>query len=240
MERVERITKIERLNFISFGIEEEIILPNEANSNDSENLINEPPELPYGMNLIAEDALQEMLANAKKEGHSQGYNEGVIAAEEKAKNDLQTRDENIKSVLDLIANRITIAAETHTANINKQNDAMQKLIMVAAKKIAGNSIKDEPYQIVESLIKLSSILISGNTKIIIKVAPILIEVVKERIENIRQIISGFEGEIIIEEDKDLSEFDCRVEWKNGYAEHNNEKLCQDIEQIISRIFSKGT
>jgi len=47
--------------------------------------------------------------------------------------------------------------------------------------------------------------------------------------------SGFNGNLVLFEDQDLAPGDCRVEWADGGAERNIDRVWEDIELAITRF-----
>ncbi len=174
------------------------------------------------------------LETAKKEAQDKGYREGVAATEEKFKKEAGEREDAIRSLLDVIANRITIAAESHARAIKGQEAALGKLTMMIARKVSGEALKREPYSNVEALLKECVVLITGQPKIIISVAPARVEGLKQRVDTLRPLLPGFEGSMVVEEDSALGEQDCRVNWTGGYGEHNAAKIWSDIESLVTQ------
>jgi flagellar biosynthesis/type III secretory pathway protein FliH len=169
---------------------------------------------------------------ARTEGHTQGYSEGTAAAEAKLNKADAAREEAIRGLLDVIANRITMAAESHATYVKNQEETMGKLVIAIARKLSGDALKSDPYANVESLLRECMGLIAGSPKIVIVVALTRSVDLKRRMDTLRPQLQGFEGELVVEEDPTLGEQDCRVEWKGGYGEHNAEALWKSIEAIV--------
>lgn len=224
--------RVQRFSFSSFGDGEkkrdeptQLAQPPVA---EETNRFFEPPVIPQ--NVITEEELQ----NAKKDGYEQGYKEGFTACEAKVEKEKAKLEEDIKSVLETIANRLTIAAEEHSSYISCQFEITKTLALAVARKVAGDAIKYEPYESVEAVLRECLALIVGESRVIISVSSSIAPGLKQRIDSLRPLLPGFDGELIVEESDSLNENDCRVEWKGGYAGRDTARLWNDIENIIAR------
>ncbi len=220
-------SRVHRFKFSSFDGED---MQADMQKNPAEKIADTPAiELPPPPPLFTEQELQ----NARNEGHAKGMQEGGLAAQAKLDKEAAAREESIHSLLEVIANRITIAAESHTAYLKQQQETVSKLVLAVAQKIAGDALKREPYANVESLMLECMGMINGEAKVMVVVSPARSEGLRQRIDTLKPMLQGFEGEIAVGEDEALSDHDCRVEWKNGYGERNTDILWKKIEAIIA-------
>lgn len=230
MQQIHNVSRVQRLSFISFGEEPKVPEPAqqtlEVVDKVPEPFIPEPPP-----KLITEEEVKA----ARTDGKNQGYKEGYAAAEAKVSKETVKREEDVKAVLDLIANRITLAAEEHTKYIENKREMMNKLVLGIAHKVAGDAMKSDPYATVETVMRECLGLIIGEPKIVVTVSEALTAGLKQRIDSIRPKLSGFTGDLVVESSADIKDNDCRVEWKNGYGEHDAAKIWNDIETIIAKI-----
>lgn len=225
-------SRVQRFSFASFGEEGKLEdqVPVAQTSVIEEKRAYEPALPPVPEHKITE----EELTKARQDGHSQGYSEGVAVGEAKVEKDSVKREEDIKAILELLANRLIIASEGHASTIAGHLDTMKHLTMAIARKVAGDALKSEPYEIVESTLRECLALMIGQPRIVVTVSPVLVAGLKQRIDALRPLLPGFEGELVVEESEAVSENDCRVEWKGGYAGRDTTKLWNDIENVIAR------
>ncbi len=223
-------SRIQRLSFVSFG-QEDNKLPEAA-----EKLLAMEEQIEASVTEtvqhIAPLITEEQLQKAREDGRVQGYNEGLAAAEAKSQDEAAKREEEIKSVLETIASRITLAAEEHASYIASRQDVMNKAVVAIAKKIANDALKAEPYATVEATLKECLALIIDEPKVTVTVPVGMSAGLKQRIDSLRPLLLEFNGELLVQEDADLKENDCRVAWKNGYGERDMARLWSDIETII--------
>jgi flagellar assembly protein FliH len=227
---------IKRFRFASFDGKEEAEAVPAASSQPAAKTEPAPaaPAGPLPLPLALPAITEKDLQSARAEAQSQGYREGYAAAQAKFTRETNAREEAVKSLLEIIANRITIAAETHREAIKEREVLMAKLVMASAKKVAGDALKKEPYATVESLLHECMALIAGEAKVKVVVSHALAAGLRQRIDMLKPALQDFEGELVVEEDNALLEQDCRVEWTNGHAERTNEDVWRAIEAVIMK------
>ena len=227
---IETTSHLHRFSFTSFDAKEEeapAVLP-EVKKTEAPLPPSGPLPLPLQLPAITERDLQA----ARSEAQALGYREGYAAAQAKFNKEAAAREDAIKSLLEIVANRITIAAETHAATLKEREALMRKLVIACARKVAGDALKREPYAAVESLLRECAGLIASEPKVTVVVSNTLASGLKQRIDMLRPALQGFSGELKVEEDTGLLDQDCRVEWKNGYGERSAEELWSAIEAIV--------
>lgn len=73
-------------------------------------------------------------------------------------------------------------------------------------------------------------------RIIVKVAEPLVETVRGKLEAAVQA-HGFEGRVVVQPDSRLNAGDARVEWADGGAERDQERLWSEIENTVERALA---
>jgi len=221
---------IHRLHYASFNEKGEKAATPKSSIAESKTAAEPVKQAPPPPPTFSEKDIQ----TARGEAQKLGYNEGYAAAETKLNKEAAAREDAVHALLEVIANRITLAAESFAAKRQTQEDALPKLALAIAQKLTAEALKREPYAIAESLIRECVGLIAGRPVIVVTVSPARIEGLKQRIGVLTPMLQGFTGELKVEEDAALSEQDCRVEWGDGYAEHHAETVWSDIQAIIAK------
>lgn len=224
--------QLQRFRFASFDAKEEKEAITAAKAEPAPELAPAGPiPLPLQLPAISEAELQ----TARAEAQGQGYREGYAAAQAKFDKESNTREEAIRTLMEIIANRITLAAEAHAQLVKGREDLMGRLVVAAARKVAGDAMRREPYVAVEALLKDCMNLLAGVPKLKVVVSSALAPGLNQRIEALRPLLQGFDGELVVEEDAALLDQDCRVEWGNGHAERNTENLWSAIEAVVGKM-----
>lgn len=218
--------RIERLHFVSFGSKEEKL---RAAAKAAIEIKQPEPVIPPPPVFS-----EAQLHAAKQEAHKQGYGEGYQAAEAKINHENVAREEATKGLLEIIANRITLAAEAQTSHRKRQEEAVASLALAIARKLTAKALKREPYSIAESLLTECMDLVVGQSRLIIAMPKGRADGFKQRMGSLTPLLKGFKGDIQVEEDAALEEYDCRVEWNGGHAIHHAQTIWNDIQAIITK------
>ncbi len=223
-------TRVQRFSFVSFG-QEKIQVPPPV-----EEIAVEGAQQPVEAKPVLQERIvrEEELHRARSEGRDQGYKEGVAAAEAKFNTETSKREEAVKGVLEAIANRVTIAASEHAAYVKERQDILSRAVVTIARKVAGDALKAEPYAGIEATLRECLAVITGEPKIAITVPSGTAAGLRQRVDTMRPLLGGFAGEMVVEENAELQESDCRVEWGSGYVSRDTAALWSEIENIISR------
>ena len=234
--------RVERYKLVSFGPEESVgeLHPHvhthahahSADQQEPEAIMADQPEPPPPP--PPPSFSEQQMNEAKQQAFQQGYASGKIDAEAAINKQAEAEAAAIKAVLDLISNRITIASETHTEYLKSQQEVMLRTILAVARKVAGDALKSEPHASVESLLRECVGLVAGTERVVVAVPPAKLEGLRQAIKLVREQLTGFQGELVIEPDANLGENDCRVEWNNGQAVRNTESLWAAIEALLRK------
>jgi flagellar assembly protein FliH len=226
---------VQRFKFASFdGKDEAPVAVKQEAPPKAQPVVAAPADGPMHLPLQLPAITEKDLAAARSEAQAAGYREGYAAAQGKFNKEAAAREDAIKSLLEIIANRITIAAETHATSMKEREDLMARLTLAAARKVAGEAIKREPFAAVQSLLHETLNLVADESQVTVVVSSALAAGLKQRIDMLKPMLGGFSGELKVEEDPHLLDQDCRVEWGNGFAERNTDALWKEIEGIIMK------
>lgn len=233
-------SRVERFRFMSFNekgkqtdapaqapaAQENVDMPSLADALASVTAEAPPPPPP----TFSEAQLEQAKQEAFQQGMVAGRNEAE-AARDKAAEEQATA---VKSLLQMISNRISIASEEHTRFLKNQHELLLNLSMAVARKVAGDALKREPQTSVQALLKECMGLFAGNERITVFVPTQRYEGLKLAVDTIIPQLKDFQGQLEIQGEDALAENDCRVEWKSGMAEYNAELLWSEIENIVKK------
>lgn len=175
---------------------------------------------------------EQEMALAKQLAFQEGLLAGKKEAEAARDKEAEEQAATLQSLLGLVANRVTIASETHLQLVKLQQEILIRITLAIARKVAGDALRREPYASVEALIKECIGLVSGKERLLVAVTPQKYEGLRQSVDSIRKQIPEFAGEIAVEADATLADDDCRVEWNNGQAARSVEALWADVESLV--------
>ncbi|MDA5193014.1 FliH/SctL family protein [Govanella unica] len=102
-----------------------------------------------------------------------------------------------------------------------------------ARKIAPRAFRTAPLDEIADMVNDYVALCYNEPRIVIRVADPLVDPLKELSSRIASD-QGYIGKIVILGDARLQGSDCKIEWADGGAERNEEKLMHDLDRLVAR------
>jgi len=169
---------------------------------------------------MSENALAEMLAAARAEGHAEGLTEG--------ENGVNARNAKaLAGAAQALANRtMEMAAAVDDARAEILDEAVGLAVSVG-RKLARNLVSREPLAEIEELIRECLSGLEAAPHLVIRCAPELADAVKD-IATAGMATSSFAGRLVVMGDPDQQPGNCRLEWVDG-------GLVRDIAAIEAEI-----
>ena len=165
-----------------------------------------------------EQIREESYQNGKKDGNSEA---------------LMGIEESINKLLITISDEIN-NLEVKQELVNKEiSDNLILLIQTIIKKIfptlAKNSAVEEIIKVIVDLPKLYT----EEPEILVKINPLIIDQLNDHLSE--KILDNTRlKKLKLVEDSSVEEGDCQIDWSNGSAERNLDKLVQKMDDIISQ------
>lgn len=158
----------------------------------------------------------------------QAYDEGFKEGHAQALQEIEARTQEALNHIHASLNQLFEARGTVERNLEVQSIQLSYL---TAKKLVPSLIKKYPTEEIENLIH--ECLMSGYSepKIVIRSTEELLESLKAKIEHMVQT-TGFQGELALIPDPNLTSLDCTVEWPNGGATRNLSSLESQIKTKV--------
>ncbi len=175
---------------------------------------------------------EQDLERARAEGHAAGKKIGAREA-------MQSIEQKISAAMTAISAQMSgltqAQAESH---LRQGQEALEVALTVVRKifpRLAGRHGLDE----VESVVSDCLERLRDEPRIVIRVADAVLDQVEARIGELAAR-AGFEGKIVYLAQDGSNPGDIRVEWADGGAERDSERLWREIEQITARVAGEGT
>ena len=173
------------------------------------------PEVTY-----SEDEVQEIVRQAEERGYERGYKSYSDADE--AKKNFIIEDMNNK-LLNVIASR-----SEDEAKIEQEFLQMSRLIV---QKFIPSMVDQDAVSGIKSFLADNFSNFKREPKLSFYFNPIVINDAQEVISLLASK-NDFEGKISIHKDDSLPVNDCRIEWKSGGVEFNNQKMLDKIGVLL--------
>lgn len=169
-----------------------------------------------------------------EEDIAQARQEGLNAGKEEARAEtLNGIEMKISDSLDVIGNRLANLNQIQADSIARISEDAASLAFAVAKKIF--PVLNEKGALEEVTTVIEDVLqrLVQEPRISIKVAIEQSEKIKERVDNYVQE-KGFDGNISVIGEENLSPGDVTIEWSDGSASRNSASLIEEIDDIIAQ------
>jgi flagellar assembly protein FliH len=215
----------EKFMFDTIFDELEPIMPEiaeeELHSTDGEELLEEVP-----VEEVIPTFSEEELNAARQEGFVNGKEQGMsesLAGIEKSTGD----------TLNIISNNLTkLFADQNQANQEISDDATALSLAIVRKFFPSLNEQSALDEVTSTVVKLLNRLID-EPRILIKANATISEDLAERLTRHFEE-KGFNGNLSVIADEDVTMGDCKLEWSNGTAERNLSALMGEIDDIIAQ------
>jgi len=167
------------------------------------------------------DELEKLKATARSEGES--------SAEARA-------TEALERTIAALTISVRAALDVSHAEIEQVRDDAARLALAMAKKIAPAALAALPASDVETALRQAMHQAIAEPRITLRAAPGVTEVLEPRLTDIAHE-EGYEGRVLIAADPAMTGADCRIEWRGGGAERNENDIENALSALISRHFS---
>lgn len=195
-------------------------------------------DAPDPIDAIAEEAKEEeeepeiVVPTFSEEDIERTRREAFAKGKEEALREAATAIENqiVDAIKAIGAQLSQLISHQQLANSDIFRDAVNISSAITRKTFPKINIEQALPEI-ESVIRQILTQIIEEPRVIIYVHPNISEQLKE---NVKQIASEahFEGRVIISGDDTVAEGDCKIEWSNGGAERNFDRIMSEVDAII--------
>ena len=170
---------------------------------------------------------EEELMLARRQAYDQGRQAGLQEAQ-------ATLEQMTGMALATAAHHLQAlgAAQAQAAEQEAQQAAAVAVALV--RKLHPEFVRRYGVQEIEQAVSDCLSHIDHVVKVTVKVAPALVEAVREKTGGLAQQAS-FEGKLLVAGDAALTPGDCRVEWGDGGAERDQTRAWAQIDQAVEAV-----
>ncbi|MCH7930285.1 MAG: hypothetical protein IIA01_07260, partial [Proteobacteria bacterium] len=180
-----------------------------------------------GLTTRVETFGRDELDAARDEAWRGGAAEG--AARERA------ATERLKATaLETIGARLAGIAGTQTEAIDRTIGMATKLALAIARKVATESLRNQPLVEVEGVIRSCLAELIDEPRVAIRVPDALLDELKDHLDDLAAGC-GYQGKVVLLADPSLEPDDCRVEWADGVAERDTGAAWRELETAIEAL-----
>ncbi len=175
---------------------------------------------------------EEDLERARSEGHASGREIGAQEA-------MQSIEQQISQAVNAVSAQMSGLARAQVESHERQGREALQVALTVVRKIFPRLAGRHGLAEVESVVADCLERLHDEPRIVIRVADAVLDRVEARIGEIAAR-AGFEGKIVYLAQDGLNSGDVRVEWADGGAERDSERLWREIDKITARVESTGT
>jgi len=169
---------------------------------------------------------EEELLQAKEESYQQGREDGQKEAEESR---AWTETNAQRAISEQLAG--LFAAERRSAEANQR--AAIQVAQALLKKLAPALARKEGLSDIEALMRECLMRLGKEPRVVVRVTEELAEAVRAKVDGL-VIESGFEGRVVVIGAPGIEETDCKVEWADGGAERDLDRLMAEVDEVVER------
>ena len=170
---------------------------------------------------LTTEELENMQALARSEGE----------------NDAKARAiETLERTIAALTISVRAALETSHAEIEVVRDDAARLALAMARRIAPAALAALPAGDVEIALRQAMHQAIAEPRITLRAAPAVTEVLEPRLADIAHE-EGYDGRVMIAADPSMTGADCRIEWRGGGAERNEQAIEDALTALIAHRFS---
>jgi flagellar assembly protein FliH len=170
---------------------------------------------------LTTEELDNLQASARNEGESQA---SVRAAEA------------LERTVAALTIAVRAALDTCHAEIETVRAEAAALALAMARKIAPAALAALPAGDVEQALRQAMLQAIGEPRITLRAAPNVAAILEPRLADIAHE-EGYDGRVMIAADPHMTGADCRIEWRGGGAERNEQAIEEALTALIAHRFS---
>jgi flagellar assembly protein FliH len=169
---------------------------------------------------------ESALARVREEAFAEGVNTGL----EQGRNEQTAR---LAAAVECIGAAMAGLGATQAQAMVETRQAAAGLALAIASRLAPVLVARAPLAELEVLIADCLVDLTSEPRVVVRVAPELVDELGERIGALQQS-AAFPGQVIVLGDENVASGDGRVEWADGGAERDLGGLIRAIEERVNR------
>ncbi|MCH8924579.1 MAG: hypothetical protein IH924_00405 [Proteobacteria bacterium] len=169
---------------------------------------------------------EEDLEKARTEGFAAGKESGRQEV-------MQSIEQQISQALSAISGQLTGLSQAQVQASERQTRSAVEAALTVMRKMFPHLAGRHGLAEIESVVCDCLERLRTEPRIVIRVADSLLDQVEQRVSQLAAR-AGFDGKIVFLSQEGLHPGDIRVEWADGGAERDSDRLWHKIDQIIAR------
>jgi len=232
------MNKIEKFNYANFGSDKEEPVQAadfSAGLKKAVRVADQKKDNSYSLEPEATKPVEKTYSekefnDSRIKGYEEGYAKGFGAAKGEADDLNKQIEETIKSIDAKLASISDSAKDA----VKKDEQEVARLVMIIAKKIAGDALEKNPLPEVERIINKAFEQLFDEPVVTIHISAKVAAGIKDRIDSMTAK-KGFTGKVEILEKQDFAPSQCEVMWSGGGMSGDKDIIIKEIDDMCSKI-----
>ncbi len=186
----------------------------------------EPPP-PTFSEAQLEDAKKRAWDDALAEGLRQGRTEALSGIEQLQANLVET-----------MLHRLSDLLVEQSARYAQQREMTLRIALTIARKMLPAYIERQGLAEIEALVMSVVNELSHEPRLVVRVADSQLDAVSIKIQREAER-RGFAGKVVFMGEPELGISDCRLEWADGGAERDTQRLWGEIDRLVAQVLHTG-
>ena len=174
--------------------------------------------------------LEADMEQARQKGFESGKEAG-------AKETRGAIEEEVNQTLNKVSQKLTELFEVRAQAFEHQSREAVETAVTVVRRLFPAWAKQHGVSEIESIVGECLERLREEPRIVIRVADRLLDQVQSRISTLATNC-GFDGKIVFLSQEGLSSGDVRVEWADGGAERDSNRLWREIDDVIGRVIGE--
>jgi flagellar assembly protein FliH len=175
---------------------------------------------------------EEEVNFAREEAFAQGREEGLREAE-------ATRSWSETGAFKIIAEALSGLSRAQASANEANQKAAIEVALAVVRKLSPELAKKGALEEVAGVVRECLMILGNEQRVIVRVPEPLVEPIKGQLEDMVNS-AGFEGKVVVMAAAGLGVADCKVEWADGGAERDVERLMRDIGEVAERYLAQSS
>ena len=180
--------------------------------------------------VFGEADLEHARAAGKKMGYAEGFESGLAQANTEAHHAARDMAHHLARIEEHVATLIT----NYQSLINEQSGELSQLIVMVARKVAGDALKEHGASAVTELVGRCLPVIYSKPSVTIDLEPGMLAAVEPLLR--KQLAQGgFDGDVEFRSVEGMEPTDVRIDWGPGAAQRSTAAIWGEIEALLASV-----
>lgn len=173
------------------------------------------------------------LEAAKSEARDAAYRDGLAEGRRQAEAEA---DQALTQATDRLGQALGELARDQVEQIERRDrEALQTAVQLLRRLFPALTRRHGQAEI-EAVLQQALERLRDEPRVVVRVADSRLDALRERVDPLAQRV-GFEGRIVLLADAEIADGDVRVEWADGGAERDSDRLWREVERAVERALA---